>query len=146
MVITRRLPRIGKNKILILFVLAVIAVSSTVWVPRVLESIMIKSRIEGHRRGMIQAQIMRLQQAIESYCTEADVQLSDLPSDLSTLLKQMKGFEVYETWLSFDGGEKLFQEGRLVDVWGHEIQWHDGVVYSVGPNGIDEGGKGDDVK
>ncbi|MFQ6112264.1 MAG: type II secretion system protein GspG [Nitrospinota bacterium] len=48
--------------------------------------------------------------------------------------------------------ETLFdQAGRIIDYWGRPIVYrsmgpHEYVLYSIGPNGKDEGGQGDDVK
>lgn len=48
------------------------------------------------------------------------------------------------------------KDGLLIDPWGHpyvyqrydpgdNLKWHTYVIYSIGPNGVDEDGNGDDI-
>ena len=51
---------------------------------------------------------------------------------------------------------QIIKNGLLIDPWGHSyiyqrydqgdnLRWHTYVIYSIGPNGIDENGRGDDI-
>lgn len=63
-------------------------------------------------------------------------------------------FALHLDYITFQSQE--IGDGLLLDLWGHpyiyrrydpgdNLRWHTYVIYSVGPNGIDEDGNGDDI-
>lgn len=61
---------------------------------------------------------------------------------------------LYPNYVTFESGE--ISDGLLLDPWGYpyiyerydpgdNLRWHTYVIYSIGPNGVDEDGNGDDI-
>jgi len=83
---------------------------------------------------------------LASMCTETD--LSSQPEDVTDIFTacNLRGLLLPSDWVI------VFDEGHVLDEWGHPIRlrrlargseaW---AFVSDGPNGVSEGGKGDDV-
>ena len=80
-----------------------------------------------------------------------------VPKSLEEAIKQVKNTKQFNELLKEDSFIRLWRDGYFIDPWGNKLRWRDTDkgklspynmrknIYSIGPNGIDEGGKGDDI-
>jgi len=92
-----------------------------------------------------QTDLSEVQNAIGQYINDHRM---PPPGGNSDLVKKLSG-ENDKNQLYMEFGKKRLKNGQWVDLWGHpfvykgSLEWR---LYSIGPNGIDEDGKGDDIQ
>jgi hypothetical protein len=98
--------------------------------------------------------VFTLRHALEVYHSRIGLPLAPSNELIVAVLegKNITGLNPQQEKLIVFSHQKLDKKGRLLDTWDRPIHFLTNstpgqtlLVYSVGPNGIDEGGRGDDV-
>lgn len=87
-----------------------------------------------------QALVSDVSHAVTGYWRETGASFTDLPVDMEALMALMRNTPQFRELLGRPAYRRFWRGDHFVDSWGHKLRWDRKawMIYSVGPNGIDE--------